>query len=64
MSILVVADHDNETIKAPTLVTIAAAVAIGGDIEVLVAGENCSAAGEAASKIAGVSKVLVADNAA
>jgi len=63
MSILVVADHDNETIKASTLVTVAAATAIGGDIEVLVAGENCGAAGEAASKIAGVSKVLVADNA-
>jgi len=52
MSILVVADHDNETIKASTLVTVAAAAAIGGDIEVLVAGENCGAAGEAASKIA------------
>ncbi len=64
MSILVVADHDNDTIKASTLVTVAAATAIGGDIEVLVAGENCGAAGEAASKIAGVSKVLVADNAA
>ena len=63
MSILVVADHDNEIIKASTLVTVAAAAAIGGDIEVLVAGENCGAAGEAASKIAGVSKVLVADNA-
>lgn len=63
MSILVVADHDNETIKASTLVTVAAAAAIGGDIEVLVAGENCGAAGAAASKIAGVSKVLVADNA-
>lgn len=63
MSILVVADHDNETIKASTLVTVAAATAMGGDIEVLVAGENCGAAGEAASKIAGVSKVLVADNA-
>jgi electron transfer flavoprotein alpha subunit len=64
MSILVVADHNNDTIKASTLVTVAAAAAIGGDIEVLVAGENCGAAGEAASKIAGVSKVLVADNAA
>jgi electron transfer flavoprotein alpha subunit len=64
MSILVVADHDNDTIKASTLVTVAAAAAIGGDLEVLVAGENCGAAGEAASKIAGVSKVLVADNAA
>ncbi len=64
MTILVVADHDNNSIKAPTLVTVAAAQAIGGDIEVLVAGENCGAAGEAAAKIAGVAKVLVADNAA
>ena len=63
MSILVVADHDNEIIKASTLVTVAAAAAIGGEIEVLVAGESCVAAGEAAAKIAGVSKVLVADNA-
>ena len=63
MSILVVADHDNDSIKAPTLVTITAAAAIGGDIEVLVAGENCGAAGDAAAKITGVSKVLVADNA-
>jgi electron transfer flavoprotein alpha subunit len=62
MSILVVAEHDNETIKAPTLVAIAAAEKIGGDIEVLVAGSNCAAAGEAASNIAGVSKVRVADN--
>ena len=62
MSILVVAEHDNETVKAPTLVAIAAAERIGGDIEVLVAGSNCAAAGEAASKIAGVSKVRVADN--
>jgi len=63
MSILVVADHDNEIIKASTLVTVAAAAAIGGEIEVLVAGESCGAAGEAAAKISGVSKVLVADNA-
>ena len=62
MSILVVADHDNESIKASTLVTIAAAQAIGGDVEVLVAGNACSAAGEVAAKIAGVSKVLVANN--
>ena len=62
MSILVVADHDNESIKAPTLVTVAAAQAIGGDVEVLVAGSGCGAAGEAAAKIAGVSKVLVANN--
>ncbi len=62
MSSLVVAEHDNDTIKAPTLVTIAAAQAIGGDIDVLVAGAGCAGAAEAASKIEGVSKVLVADN--
>ncbi len=64
MGILVIAEHDNETIKAATLVTTAAAQAIGGDITVLVAGANCGAAGEAAAKIDGVAKVLVADNAA
>lgn len=63
MSILVVAEHDNDSIKGATLSTVAAAQAIGGDIAVLVVGENCGAAGEAASKIDGVSKVLVADNA-
>ncbi len=62
MSILVIADHDNETIKPPTLVALAAAKEIGGDIDVLVAGSGCGAAGEAAAKIDGVSKVLVADN--
>lgn len=62
MSILVIADHDNETIKPPTLVTIAAAKEIGGDIDILVAGKDCGSAGEAAAKIDGVSKVLVADN--
>jgi len=63
MSILVVADHDNESIKAPTLVSVAAAQQMGGEIDVLVAGSSCAAAGDAAAKIAGVSKVLVADNA-
>jgi electron transfer flavoprotein alpha subunit len=62
MGILVIAEHDNESIKAPTLVTVAAAQAIGGDIDVLVAGSGCAAAGDAAAKISGVSKVLVADN--
>ena len=62
MSILVVAEHDNESVKAPTLVTIAAAKAIGGDIDVLIAGGNCGGAAEAAAKIDGVSKVIVADN--
>jgi len=64
MSILVLAEHDNDSVKAATLNVVAAAVAIGGDIAVLVAGSNCAAAGAAAASIAGVSKVLVADNAA
>jgi electron transfer flavoprotein alpha subunit len=64
MSILVVAEHDNTSIKSVTLNTVAAASAIGGDIAILVAGSNCAGAAEAAAKIAGVSKVLVADNAA
>jgi electron transfer flavoprotein alpha subunit len=63
MSILVVAEHENSEIKAATLNTIAAGVAIGGDIHVLVAGQDCATAGKAASKIAGVAKVLVADSA-
>ncbi|KZX84524.1 electron transfer flavoprotein subunit beta [Oleiphilus sp. HI0009] len=64
MSILVIADHDNGSLKPVTLNVLAAATAIGGDIDVLVAGEGCGAAAEAASKAAGVAKVLVADNAA
>ncbi|MEX0941834.1 MAG: FAD-binding protein [Pseudomonadales bacterium] len=62
MSILVIAEHDNKSIKPVTLVTVAAAKEIGGDIEVLVAGAGCSAAADAAAKIEGVSKVLLADN--
>ncbi|MBV1932668.1 MAG: FAD-binding protein [Porticoccaceae bacterium] len=62
MSILVIAEHDNSAIKGATLNTIAAASEIGGDVDVLIAGAGCVAAGEAAAKIAGVSKVLVADN--
>ncbi len=64
MSILVIAEHDNASIKGATLNTIAAAKAIGGDIDVLVAGSNCGGAAEAASKIDGVAKVISADNAA
>jgi electron transfer flavoprotein alpha subunit len=64
MTCLVIADHDNATIKAPTLSAITAAQQIGGDIHVLVAGQNCGGAATAAAKIAGVSKVRVADAAA
>ncbi len=64
MSILVVADHDNESLNAATRVVVAAAEQVGGDIDVLVAGENCRAVAEAAAKVPGVNKVLLADNAA
>lgn len=61
MTILVIAEHDNASLKAATLNTIAAAQKIGGDIHVLVAGHNAQGAAEAAAKVAGVSKVLLAD---
>jgi electron transfer flavoprotein alpha subunit len=64
MTILVIAEHSNAAIAGATLNTVAAAQAIGGDIHVLVAGSACGAAAEAAAKIAGVAKVLLADNAA
>ena len=64
MSILVYAEHDNNSILSATLNTVTAAQKIGGDIHVLVAGQNAQAAADAAAKIAGVSKVLLADNAA
>ncbi len=64
MSILVFAEHDNSELKADTLKTVAAAQAIGSDIHLLVAGHNCQAVVDAASKVNGVAKVLVADNAA
>ena len=64
MTILVIAEHNNAVLAAATLNTVAAAKAIGGDIHVLVAGSGCAAIGEAAAKIEGVSKVLVADDAA
>lgn len=62
MSILVLAEHDNHTLNTATLNAVAAAAAIGGDIDVLVAGENCAAVAEAAANAAGVNKALVADN--
>ncbi len=62
MSILVFAEYDNNELKADTLKTVAAAQAIGGDIDILVAGSNCGAVAEQAAKVNGVNKVLVADN--
>jgi len=61
MSILVIAEHDNKSLKGATLNTVAAALKIGGDIHVLVAGAGAGAASKAASQIAGVAKVLHAD---
>ena len=64
MTILVIAEHDGKVLAPATLNTVAAAAKIGGDIHVLVAGQGIGAVAEAAAKIAGVAKVLVADNAA
>jgi electron transfer flavoprotein alpha subunit len=61
MSILVLADHDNQSIRGATLNTVAAAQKIGGDIVLLVAGGACAAAAQAGAQIAGVTKVLLAD---
>ena len=63
MSILVIAEHNNSSLKAETLKTVGAAQKIGGDITLLVVGYNCQNAVDAASKVNGVSKVLVCDNA-
>lgn len=60
MTILVIAEHDNAALKSATLNTVAAAAAIGGDIHVLVAGNAAQAAADAAAKVAGVAKVLLA----
>jgi electron transfer flavoprotein alpha subunit len=61
MAALVIAEHDNVSLKGSTLNTVTAAIACGGDVHILVAGHHCGAAAEAASKVAGVAKVLVAD---
>ncbi|MFA7292020.1 MAG: FAD-binding protein [Rhodocyclaceae bacterium] len=61
MAILVIAEHDNVSLKPATLNAVTAAAKIGGDIHVLVAGAGCGAAAEAAAKVAGVAKVKVAD---
>ena len=64
MAILVYAEHDNKELKSATLATVTAATQMGGDVHLLVAGAGCQAVAEQAAKVAGVSKVLVADNAA
>ncbi len=64
MRILVIAEHDNKALNAATLNVVAAAQKIGGDITVLVAGSGAQVVADAAAKVAGVSKVLLADDAA
>jgi electron transfer flavoprotein alpha subunit len=61
MTTLVLAEHDNVSLKGSTLHTVAAAVACGGDVHLLVAGFNCGAVADTASKIAGVTKVVLVD---
>ncbi len=62
MTALVIAEHDNASIKGATLNTVTAAAACGGDVHVLVAGHNAAAAAQAAAQIAGVAKVIHADS--
>src|SRR5258707_4637529 len=68
MAVLVIAEHDNKTLKAATLNAVAAASEIskvgGGDVNILVAGKDCRAIADAAAQIPGVAKVLLADDAA
>ncbi len=62
MAVLVLADHDNASLGDATHKTVTAATKFGGDVDVLVAGKGCGAAAEAAAKISGVRKVLVAES--
>ncbi|MFN5354921.1 MAG: electron transfer flavoprotein subunit alpha/FixB family protein [Burkholderiaceae bacterium] len=64
MTALVIAEHDNSSLKASTLNTVTAAAQCAAEVHVLIAGHHCDAAAAAAAQIAGVSKVIVADNAA
>jgi electron transfer flavoprotein alpha subunit len=64
MSVLIIAEHDNESLNPATLNSVTAANVIGGDIHILVAGHNCVSVAEQAAKVAGVSKVLNADSSA
>ena len=63
MTCLIIVEHDNRTLKAATRNAVTAATQIGGEIHLLVAGSACAAVAEAAARIAGVAKVLVADGA-
>ncbi|MCG9713737.1 FAD-binding protein [Shewanella insulae] len=63
MAILVIAEHDNATLKLDTAKVVACAQAVGSEVDVLVAGHNCGAAADSAKQLAGVRQVLVADSA-
>ena len=63
MSILVIAEHDNASLNGATLNTVTAAQQIGGDIDLLIAGNGCAEAAQAAAQVAGVNRVLLADDA-
>ncbi|MDP1910787.1 MAG: electron transfer flavoprotein subunit alpha/FixB family protein, partial [Hyphomicrobium sp.] len=62
MATLLIAEHDNKALNPATLKAMTAAAALGADVDVLVAGEGAKAVADAAAKIAGVKKVLLADN--
>ena len=64
MATLLIAEHDNAGIKDATNKALTAATALGADVDVLVAGQGAKGAAEAAAKLAGVKKVLLADDAA
>lgn len=61
MTVLVIAEHDNATLKPSTFHVVSAAIQCGGDIHVLVAGHDCKGVSQAAARIEGVSKVLLSD---
>ena len=63
MAILVIAEHDNDAVQAATLNTVTAARELGAEIDVLVAGHNCSQVGDGVAKIEGVTRVLLTDHA-
>ena len=63
MAALVIAEHDNASLKASTLNTVTAAVQCSNEVHILIAGNDCAAAGAAAAQIAGVTKVLIAEGA-
>ena len=64
MSILVIAEHDNSSLNVATLNSVTAAQAIGSDIDILVVGASCQDVATQAAQVAGIGKVLVADNSA